>query len=36
MDFLVFQLHAPLAAWGDTAVGAYRGRLHQPRQSALV
>jgi CRISPR system Cascade subunit CasD len=36
MDFLVFQLHAPLAAWGDMAVGEYRGSLTWPGESALV
>lgn len=36
MDFLVFQLHAPLAAWGDTAVGEYRGSLNWPGESALI
>ena len=36
MDFLVFQLHAPLAAWGDTAVGEYRGSLTWPGESALI
>jgi CRISPR system Cascade subunit CasD len=36
MDFLVFQLHAPLAAWGDMAVGEYRGSLNWPGESALI
>jgi len=36
MDFLVFQLRAPLAAWGDTAVGEYRGSLNWPSESALI
>lgn len=36
MAFLVFQLEAPLAAWGDTAVGEYRGSQNWPGESALV
>jgi CRISPR system Cascade subunit CasD len=36
MAFLVFQLQAPLAAWGDTAVGEYRGSHNCPGESALV
>ncbi|ANX02968.1 hypothetical protein PG2T_01360 [Immundisolibacter cernigliae] len=36
MAFLVFQLQAPLAAWGDTAVGEYRGSHNWPGESALV
>ena len=36
MAFLVFQLQAPLAAWGDTAVGEYRGSQNWPGESALV
>lgn len=36
MQFLVFQLVAPLAAWGDVAVGQYRGSRDTPGESALV
>lgn len=36
MAFLVFQLDAPLAAWGDTAVGEYRGSQNWPGESALI
>src|SRR5436190_16090271 len=36
MLFLVFQLQAPLASWGDTAVGEYRGSRDYPGQSALL
>lgn len=36
MDFLVFQLQAPLVAWGDTAVGEFRPTLDSPGISALV
>ncbi|SBT08646.1 conserved hypothetical protein [Candidatus Accumulibacter aalborgensis] len=36
MDFLIFQLQAPLASWGDTAVGEYRPSIDYPGQSALV
>jgi CRISPR system Cascade subunit CasD len=36
MAFLVFQLQAPLASWGDTAVGEYRGSHNWPGESALV
>jgi CRISPR system Cascade subunit CasD len=36
MQFLLFQLHAPLAAWGDVAVGTYRGTREHPGASALV
>lgn len=32
----MFQLQAPLAAWGDTAVGEYRGSYDYPGESALV
>ena len=35
-DFLVFQLCAPLAAWGDVAVGEYRGSRDHPGASALI
>lgn len=30
MQFLLFQLQAPLAAWGDAAVGPYRGSHDAP------
>lgn len=36
MQFLVFQLQAPLASWGDTAVGEYRGSHEYPGESALL
>ena len=36
MQFLVFQLQASLAAWGDVAVGEYRGSRDAPGASALV
>lgn len=36
MDFLVFQLQAALASWGDVAVGEYRGTQAHPGCSALV
>ena len=36
MQFLVFQLQASLAAWGDVAVGEYRGTRDSPGASALV
>lgn len=36
MDFLVFQLHAPLSSWGDAAVGEYRGSYEHPGESALI
>lgn len=36
MRFLVFQLIAPLASWGDVAVGQYRGSRDAPGESALV
>ncbi|WP_085315372.1 type I-E CRISPR-associated protein Cas5/CasD [Derxia lacustris] len=36
MDFLVFQLRAPLASWGEPAVGEFRGTAEHPSQSALV
>ena len=34
--YLVFQLCAPLAAWGDVAVGEYRGSREYPGASALI
>lgn len=36
MDYLVFQLQAPLAAWGEPAVGEYRGSANHPGESALL
>ncbi len=36
MQFLLFQLQAPLAAWGDVAVGQYRGSRESPGASALI
>ncbi len=36
MDYLVFQLQAPLAAWGEPAVGEYRGSASHPGESALL
>jgi len=36
MQFLVFQLQAALASWGDVAVGEYRGSREHPGASALV
>ena len=36
MPFLVFQLQAALAAWGDVAVGEFRGSRDQPGASALI
>lgn len=36
MDYLVFQLQAPLAAWGEPAVGEYRGSADHPGESALL
>ena len=36
MQFLVFQLQAALAAWGDVAVGEYRGSRDAPGASALI
>ncbi len=35
-DYLVFQLCAPLASWGDVAVGEYRGSREHPGISALI
>ncbi len=36
MSFLIFQLQATLAAWGDVAVGEFRGSRDQPGASALI
>lgn len=35
MEFLLFQIQAPLASWGGPAVGEYRGSDEHPSQSAL-
>lgn len=35
-EFLVFQLQAPLAAWGEPAVGEYRGSADRPGEAALL
>jgi len=36
MDYLVFQLQAPLSSWGEPAVGGVRGTAEHPSQSAVV
>jgi CRISPR system Cascade subunit CasD len=36
VQYLLFQLQAPLAAWGDVAVGQYRGSREHPGASALI
>ena len=36
MDYLVFQLQAPLSSWGEPAVGEFRGTGEHPTQSALI
>lgn len=36
MEFIIFQLQAPLSSWGDTAVGEYRGSYDHPGESALI
>ena len=36
MQFLVFQLQAALASWGEVAVGEYRGSREYPGASALI
>ena len=36
MEFLIFQLQAPLASWGGAAVGEYRGSHEYPGESALL
>ncbi|MFT3666794.1 type I-E CRISPR-associated protein Cas5/CasD [Piscinibacter sp.] len=35
-DFLIFQLLGPFAAWGEPAVGEFRGTAELPSQSALL
>jgi CRISPR system Cascade subunit CasD len=36
MKFLLFRLYAPLASWGDVAVGEFRPSLGYPGRSALL
>lgn len=36
MNYLLFQLQAPLSAWGETAVGEYRPSANYPSESALI
>lgn len=36
MNYLVFQLQAPLSSWGEPAVGEFRGTAEHPTQSALI
>jgi CRISPR system Cascade subunit CasD len=36
MDYLVFQLQGPMVAWGEPAVGEYRGSADTPGESALI
>lgn len=36
MEFLVFQIQAPISAWGETAVGEYRPTANYPSESALL
>ncbi|HVC38128.1 MAG TPA: type I-E CRISPR-associated protein Cas5/CasD [Gammaproteobacteria bacterium] len=36
MNYLVFQLQAPLSAWGETAVGEFRPTANYPSESALL
>ena len=36
MEYLVFQLWAPLSAWGETAVGEFRPTANYPSESALL
>ncbi|MBI9082987.1 MAG: type I-E CRISPR-associated protein Cas5/CasD [Desulfobacterales bacterium] len=36
IDYLVFQLYAPMAAWGDQAVGQERPSSDHPSRSALL
>lgn len=35
-EYLVFQLEGPMAAWGDMAVGEFRGTRDDPGHAALV
>ncbi len=36
IDYLLFQLYGPLAAWGDIAVGEYRPSYIHPTKSAIL
>lgn len=36
MNYLIFQLQAPLSSWGESAVGEFRGTAEHPTQSALI
>lgn len=36
MDYLVFRLYAPMASWGDVAVGEMRGSRNEPSDSAVL
>lgn len=36
MESLIFQLRAPLASWGEVAVGEYRPSAEYPSQSAIL
>lgn len=36
MNYLIFQLQAPLSSWGETAVGEYRPSANYPSESALI
>lgn len=36
MQFLVFQLYGPMAAWGDIAVGEHRPTYGHPSKSAII
>jgi CRISPR system Cascade subunit CasD len=36
MEYLVFRLYAPLASWGEIAVGESRHTAHYPSKSALI
>ena len=36
MNYLIFQLQAPLSSWGEPAVGEFRGTAEHPTQSAMI
>lgn len=36
MNYLIFQLQAPLSAWGETAVGEFRPTANYPSESSLL
>jgi CRISPR system Cascade subunit CasD len=36
MEYLIFRLYAPLASWGEIAVGESRHTAHYPSKSALI